>query len=722
MTFLREDQIEQAILDAVTAEGLQAPQKVVLQKIPFSGMWGWGSPICFQLASAERKAGRSIQVNERAQEIAQQICVQLEQRGDFHRVEAVKGYVNVFFEIGRVATRLLSQILDEKSEFGRGNPLQERVMIEYSQPNTHKAFHVGHLRNVCLGHALSNVLDFAGFKTLTANYPGDIGLHVIKCLWCYQKYHADEQPAGNRGRWLGEIYAEADARLREANAYRDEVAAFVLGATRGGPEPEVSASIRQALSQRLLQAAGFALQAGGRDELEKDLLTLLERGWSGAPLEFNEFAAREAGDWLWQVWTDLGEWLEELREQFAEGAPERSELDGLRERYRALGRHPEQWDHAREIKETFGRWEARDPELIELWEHTRQWSLEDFNRIYRELGVDFQVWFYEHEVEDSGKEIVEELVASGIAEDNRPSGPVLVHIDRQLGLIEPQFRTLIILRSDGTSLYSTKDLALAKTKFEQYHVDRSIYVVDAGQSLYFQQIFKVLELWGFPQAKKCFHLAYEIVRLPGGKMSSREGSVVFYDDFYAEALRRARASVDSKRSDEQFSELPDLDEEKRQEVARAVALGAMKYGMLSVDNNKPILFDFDKALSFEGQTAPYLQYAHARCCRILEKAEASGREKPDFSGLEIETSEINLFEVLADFPNQVQRAAREYKPLFVAVYLYDLAKSFNDFYRDCPVIKAPAKVREARLALVAATRQVLANGLRLLGIPAPEFM
>ncbi len=720
MSSLKKSAVEAALRESLERSGYESPEAIVLQKIPFSGMWGVACPVSFQLASAERKAGKPIQVQQRAQEIAEALADHLRAAGRFQRVEAVKGYVNVYFETGEVANELLRRVLGDEDDFGRGEAKGERVMVEYSQPNTHKAFHVGHLRNVCLGHALSNILRFSGFDTLTANYPGDIGLHVMKCLWCYLKYHNGKEPERNRGRWLGELYAQADSLLRAGDEYRSRAVRFLFGLIQDSP---AGTGFQRAVSAFLFERFDSGLVAQAQDpEFRKDLLTLVQRGWLKEPLEFNEFSHRALGVWMWDVWVDLGGRLEQVQASFGGSKEDREKVDQILESWREIGLDRESWFCAREVRELFNRWERRDPELVQLWKTTRQWSLEEFDRIYSQLGAHFDVWFYEHEVEDEGKVIVEDLVARGIATDLRPNGPVLVDIDRRLGNQKPDLRTLVILRSDGTSLYSTKDLALARRKFEEYKVDRSIYVVDVGQALYFQQIFKVLELWGFEQAAKCYHLAYEIVRLPSGKMSSREGSVVFYDDFFAEALRRARASVDMKRGEEQFSELPELDDAQRQEVSLAVALGAMKYGMLSVDNTKQISFDFDAALSFEGQTAPYIQYAHARACRILEKAGGPSAERLDYRRVAIETAEVNLLEWIDSFAGEVDRAAREYKPLFLAVYLFQLAKSFNDFYRDCPVLRAEADVREARLVLVAATRQVLANGLSLLAIPAPRYM
>jgi len=319
-------------------------------------------------------------------------------------------------------------------------------------------------------------------------------------------------------------------------------------------------------------------------------------------------------------------------------------------------------------------------------------------------------------VEESGRAIVKDLLERGIAEVS--DGLPVVKIDEKLGLKKETYRTLPVLRSDGTTLYATKDLALAAVKFDQYHIARSIYVVDSAQSFYFQQVFKVLELMGFPQAAECRHLPYERLTLPEGAMSSRSGNAVFFEDVAADAVRRARAAVEEKN--------PDLPEEKKAAVAESIGIGALLYGMLDRDNNKVLVFDWEAALSFDGHAAPYIQYAHARACRILERAQAEGVARPDACTEvrlnEPATEELELLEQIGNFPAEVRRAAEGDKPLIISNYVYELAKRFSDFYGACPVMQADPETRTARLALVDATRQTLANGLALLGVHAPDVM
>jgi arginyl-tRNA synthetase len=579
---------EHTILASLTRLEIPHPERVEWLPTPFEGRWGFGTNASFQAAALEARAGASLHVPTRAQEIAELLLGELEHQGSFASVEAKGGYLNVYIDPAVYAHRVTETILQAGADFGHGPPKKERVMVEYSQPNTHKAFHVGHLRNVILGGAMANILEFAGYDTVRANYIGDIGWHVVKWLWCYLHFHAGERPQGDHTRWMQDIYTEATRRVE----------------------------------------ADPTAEKGARD--------------------------------------------------------------------------------------IFSRWEQRDAEILALWEKTRAWSLEGFAEIYKTLGEEFDVIFYESEVEESGKRIVERLIREGLAIDERSSGgPVVVKLDDLLGLENETYRVLVVLRSDGTSLYPTKDLPLAIRKFEQFNIDRSIYVIDVRQSLYLQQIFKLLELMGFKQAQDCYHLSYEIVNLPGNvTMSSREGTVVFFDHLLKEAMDRARAIVEEKN--------PALPADDKAEVSRIVALGAIKYPMLAVDNNKVTTFDWDRALDFEGQAAPYAQYAHVRANSILRKTE--GIPEPATQPAPLEPREVALLETLARFPAEVQRSAEQFRPLIVANYVYELAKSFTEFYQHCPVLQADAPTRGERIRLVASARQVMENALGLLGIEAPEVM
>jgi arginyl-tRNA synthetase len=275
----------------------------------------------------------------------------------------------------------------------------------------------------------------------------------------------------------------------------------------------------------------------------------------------------------------------------------------------------------------------------------------------------------------------------------------------------------VILRSDGTALYATEDLSLVQHKFRDYpDLARSLYVVDVRQSLHFTQVFKILEIAGYEQSRKCGHISYELVTLPGNVVvSSREGTVVLLEDLLREARSRAK--------DETRKKNPSLSEDQLDQVAEAVGLGALKYPILARENTRLVTFDWQAALDFNGQAAPYIQYAHVRCNSILRKAEVDARDlQPAAFEYALQPSEIQLIDLLSRFPSEVQRAAAEYKPLVIASCAYDVAKAFASFYDACPVTQAAPEVRAARLRLVVATKHVLANALALLGITAPEVM
>lgn len=598
--------IEEKIKAYCDANGIAlAPLKWTA--IPFAGEWGIATSF-FQTAADEARAGKGAgkPVPARAQEMAEQVKGQIGSVEGVSRVDAVKGYLNVYYKTSDYARRVVDEVLASRADFGRGAPKGERVMVEYAQPNTLHSFHIGHARNTVLGETLARLTEFAGFETIRASYPGDLGLGVITVMWMYEKFYKGQEPQGvhERGQWLLKLYVEANV--------------------------------------------------------------LLEKKENETP---EETAQRES--------------------------------------YEA------------ERREMYRAYDAGDPSVRELWRVTREWALEELRDVLRILDVKMDVWFYESEVDEPSKAIVEELIQKGIADDERPQGgAVIVKIDEKLGLTKEKYRTNVILRRDGTTLYLTKDLALAKVKFETYHVDRSIYVVDVRQSLHLQQAFAILKLWGFPQADKCYHLGYGFVSLPEGAMSSRRGRVVLFKEVYDEAIKRVLA-VESERSG-------NIPEGERVKIAEQIGLGALVYSMLAVDNNKDIVFDINEALSFDGRTGPYIQNAHVRANSILRKAREAGNELQDTSykfDYELTKHEVELIEQISQFPAKVQQAANEYRPLVMAQYAYDLANAFHSFYHAVPVLQTEDEnMKNARLGLVAAAKQTIANALRLLDIQAPDVM
>jgi arginyl-tRNA synthetase len=708
---------------------------LAMRPIPFSGSWGTSTSVAFQIANEvvarepvlvaeglSKKEARQRQhddVLKRAVGIADEIAARLSERPEFAKVESVKGYVNLYFPTQRLASEVVQAAIGQGPDFGRGARQSDRVMIEFSQPNTHKAFHIGHTRNVSLGNALANIVEFAGYETIRANYIGDIGMHVIRCLWCLQNFHAEDQVPGlDRGRWLGEIYTESVRRL----GWRKEMLDLLH-------ELSNDDSLFVEKIDRLMKQAYDAGAVG------EDVAYLL--GQIANQREIKPDAVR--GETIEIFWPLIGPQLQEELAYVQEHGPQKAPPPASRtavvrnplpevteentqeryERWQRLGRHADWWGKTagweQQVRDLFQAWERKDPEFVQLWTETKDWSMQEFHRIYDELGVRFDVWFYESEVEETGREMVGELLEREIAEVSE--GLTVVKIDEKLGLEKEKYRTLPILRSDGTTLYSTKDLALTREKFEEYKIDRSIWVVDVRQSLYFQQIFKIMELWGFKQAEKCFHLGYETVVLPEGAMSSRSGTVVLYEDVAVALRRRALEIIEEKNPDGSLSQV------QKEAIAHDVGIGSLIYSMVAKDNNTVIVFNMEEALSFAGHAAPYIQYAHARACRIIDRA--GGVPEGEIRFDDPQPQEIDLIERIGGFPAEVERAAESYRPLIIADYVYGLARTFNDFYADFeqrPILNAPEPQRTMRLALVGATRQTLANGLRLLGVAAPEVM
>ena len=606
---------------AVLRDRYGIPTEVELEPITEPRPWGYSTNVALRIAGRlaeeeiarldpslskkERKRREKALVREHALRAAEELAAELagELPAGVARVEAENGFVNFYLDPAVYGRELIGQILADPAGLARGEPRQEKVMVEFSQPNTHKPFHVGHLRNTLLGNALSNLLEFAGYPVVRANYYGDIGLHVIKCLWGLMhlgELGIEREEGESEGRFLGRVYSAVDRLLGE-----------------DGPE---------------------------RERVEREIRTLHQR------------------------------------------------------------------------------WDRRDPEVVDLWEKTRRASLEEFRRIYRDLGVSFELEFFESQVEEAGKEAVRDLLEKGVAEvsqDPEYRGAVFVDLAEKTG--DETLGKLVILRADGTTLYSTKDLALARIKFARYGIDRSLYVVASEQSLYFRQIFAILRLWGFPQAERCVHIPYELVVLPEGKMSSRRGTVVLFDELWDRAVELYTAITRRKR-EERGGE-----EEGEEENARLIALGAIKYYMLAVDKMKQVVFDFDEALSPDGRSGVYLQYSYVRARRILEKAgldpDGAGAELVPGEEVELQPAEVGLMRRMDGFSFVVEQALEQLDPSPLAHWAYQLARDFTDFYTACPVIRAGEPSRSFRLALTAAFARLMETvSTRLLSIGLPREM
>ena len=365
-----------------------------------------------------------------------------------------------------------------------------------------------------------------------------------------------------------------------------------------------------------------------------------------------------------------------------------------------------------EAHEMLVKWEQGDKEVRDLWRKMNAWVYEGFDETYKALGVGFDKIYYESDTYLEGKEKVDEGLKKGIFY-RRPDGSVWADLTKE-GLDEK-----LLLRADGTSVYMTQDIGTAKLRFQDYPIDKMIYVVGNEQNYHFQVLSILLDKLGFEWGKSLVHFSYGMVELPNGKMKSREGTVVDADELVAEMVRQARETADES------GKFADMPEAEKAQVARIVGMGALKYFLLKVDARKNMLFNPEESIDFNGNTGPFIQYTYARIRSILRKAAEAGIEVPAQLPTDVELSvkEEALVQHVADFANVVRQAGQEYSPSSVAAYCYDLVKEYNQFYHDFSILREEdAKKRAFRLMLSKNVAKVVRLGMSLLGIEMPERM
>ncbi|WP_315281805.1 arginine--tRNA ligase [Prevotella pallens] len=367
----------------------------------------------------------------------------------------------------------------------------------------------------------------------------------------------------------------------------------------------------------------------------------------------------------------------------------------------------------KEAHEMLVKWEANDPKVRELWEKMNNWVYAGFDETYKALGVGFDKIYYESNTYLEGKKKVEEGLAKGLF-IRKPDNSVWADLTNE-GLDQK-----LLLRSDGTSVYMTQDIGTAEMRFKDYPIDKMIYVVGNEQNYHFQVLSILLDRLGFKWGKDLVHFSYGMVELPNGKMKSREGTVVDADDLVASMIQNARAL-----SEDKMNKLDDITEEEKNEIARIVGLGALKYFILKVDARKNMLFNPEESIDFNGNTGPFIQYTYARIRSILRKAAAQGITIPKTvaNNAPLNEKEIALIQKMNDFGAVVAQAGIDYSPSGIANYCYELTKEFNQFYHDYSILNADTDdEKTTRLVLAQNVAKVIKNGMELLGIEVPERM
>lgn len=570
--------VEKAALELGAPLTLEEAYSAIVEPPQFEmGHFAFG---CFRLAKAMKKAPPAI---------ATELATKIQNDEMIKSATAAGPYLNFIINAKAYGELVIKPVLNQRffnRDILESNP---KTMIEYSQPNTHKVLHVGHMRNLCLGNALIKMGRSINADIISVTYPGDVGTHVAKCLWYLKKHNNSPIPEGSpetKGAWLGQIYTKASHKLD--------------------------------------------------DEL-------------GTDQEDNN----------------------------------RAELTAI-------------------LKQL----ESGSGEYFDLWRETREWSLRLMEKAYAWADVKFDRWFFESEVDAPSLKFIKELFDQGkLVKDDGAIGMDLT--DDKLGFC-------LLVKSDGNGLYATKDVQLAKVKFEEFKVKKSVYIVDNRQSHHFKQVFKVLEKIGFEQAKDCFHLAYDVVELPDGAMSSRKGNIVPLMDLVEQMEARITTDYLEKYRG-------DWTDEEIKQTAHAVAGGAIIYGMVRVDNNRKIVFDMDEWLKLDGETGPYLQYANARITSLVDKL-GPVEENIDFTQLKT-NAELMLASKISRYNDIIEKGWNDLKTIGLCSYLYDLSRLFNSFYVECPIGKAETnELKQARLALAKATGGILEHGLAALGITAPKRM
>ncbi|WP_395802088.1 arginine--tRNA ligase, partial [Daejeonella sp.] len=531
-------------------------------------------------------------------EIGEYLKQNVKEVADFN---VIKGFLNLSIVDSYWVDELLNRV--HSQSFGQFPANGQKVMVEYSSPNTNKPLHLGHVRNNLLGFSVAEILSANGYEVIKANLVNDRGIHICKSMLAWKLFGNGETPesSGLKGDHLvGKYYVIFDKE------YKKQIEALI-----GEGQTE--------------------------DEAKKN-----------APV-------------------------------------------------------------IKEAQEMLLKWESADQEVIDLWKMMNSWVYAGFDVTYKKLGVDFKKYYYESDTYLLGKDTIQEGLDKGVFY-KKDDGSVWID------LTDDGLDQKLVLRADGTSVYITQDLGTAQLKYDDFKMDKSIYVVGNEQDYHFKVLFLILQKLGKSWANGLFHLSYGMVDLPSGKMKSREGTVVDADELMDDMIQTAQERT------EELGKVEGFTEEEKKDLYNMIGLGALKFFLLKVEPKKRLLFDPNESIDFQGHTGPFIQYTHARICSVLAKADYKNKISDNYSNI-LTALEKDLIVNLAKYPDVISSAAREYSPAHIANYVFELAKLFNKFYHEESILKAEdPQVRNFRLDLAAATASIINKSMKLLGIKVPSRM
>ena len=552
-------------------------------------------------------------------ELGQYLLDNLPELSNFN---VIKGFLNLSLS-NDFWVDLMGQI-SANDHYGRKTHTGQKIMIEYSSPNTNKPLHLGHIRNILLGWSCSKIYEAIGYEVIKVQIVNDRGIAICRSMLAWQEFGNGETPeeSGIKGDHLvGKYY-----------------------------------------------------------------------------VRFNTEFEKEYGEWQQ---TKVAENI--YQSQKKEDQDQVSFFKAYRNNY-----FNEYSQLGQEAREMLIKWEANDPEVRALWKKMNGWVLNGFDQTYHSLGVDFDKLYFESDTYLLGKEIVQK----GLKEEVMFKDGKRVWTDlSNIGLAEKT-----ILKSDGTSTYTSQDLGTAQMRYNDFQAEKVVYVVGDEQIAHFKGVFEILKRLKEPYAEGLYHLAYGMVDLPTGKMKSREGTVVDADDLVAEVIEEAKKGVLER------GEIVDLPPTEQAEIFRKIGLGALKYFILKVNARKRMVFNPQEPVELQGNTGPYIQYSFVRCSGVARKAPDVDLSKAqNYDDLQLQ--EKDLIAKLFQFPELIEEAAREYDPSVLANFAHDLAKLYHKFYHDINILKSKTDAALAfRLQLSQTVARTLADTMNLLGIEMPERM